>query len=101
MAKKKAESNSNQSTGIEREPPQVKRTANWFYKNFRKHFPELHPADYMDTLIIQLRREATIDVIALDEYLTKKHEPKEGESMADVVLKYYGQEAYDFVLSAI
>lgn len=45
------------------------------------------------------QKEVSIDVVALEDWLTEKHGESENESMREVITKHYGKDACDFVES--
>lgn len=74
-----------------------------FYAGMRHYFPALsNPGEYMDLLMVQLKRTAHIDVIRFDDWLATQHpEDYPHLSTAELLTKHYGDEAAQFVRSLI
>lgn len=75
-----------------------------FHAGFRKHFPGIGNAGrFIDALMLQIKREPVLDILAFDDWLHAKHGEyeKDGLSMADCIAKHYGEPAKNFIQSLI
>ena len=75
-----------------------------FLEGFKKFFPDIiRPQEFIDVAFVTVGL-VRLDVIKFDDFLIREHGnycEDRGQSMSDVLLEKYGQEARDFIKSFI
>ena len=80
----------------------IKYSPQWFFSNVKKYFPDMEAKALVSTVYVHIKREMHIDLSSLDVELERAHgKIPDGVSICDFLVEKYGQEATDWVQSAI